>query len=344
MNAPALRAPLPVLSHMLRQQLSTSELGHLLEEGDESSIALARRALASPLEDILARPGKVIRGRLLAEAYSIAKRPGAFELPADLPEVVEMLHVGSLIVDDIEDDAKERRGAPALHATYGLPIALNAGNWLYFWAFDTLARLPLPPSISLSALREVSSTMLRCHHGQAMDLALRVTDLPAREIPRAVELSTRLKTGSLLELSARLGALVGGAGLAEVDALGTFGREVGVALQMLDDLGSVLSPARRKKGLEDLGAARLTWVWAFLAEGLDEISFRALQRDLAAALGAGRAEQQLEVVRRALDPEVRKVPRARLARAIAGLREAFGRTAAVEALIRNVQHLEQSYG
>jgi hypothetical protein len=57
--------------------------------------------------------------------------------------VVESLHAGSLIVDDIEDDSDLRRDAATLHRIYGVPVALNAGNWLYFWPQVLLSRIPL---------------------------------------------------------------------------------------------------------------------------------------------------------------------------------------------------------
>jgi hypothetical protein len=54
--------------------------------------------------------------------------------------VVEFIHAGSLVVEDIEDGSRIRRGRVALHVRYGMPVALNAGNWLYFWPFELLKK------------------------------------------------------------------------------------------------------------------------------------------------------------------------------------------------------------
>ncbi len=345
MNAPALRERLPVLRAMLDEQLSFGELSRLLDEEDDAALALARRVLHGPLADVLARPGKEVRARLVAYGYAIARRPGSPELPPELPQLVEMLHAGSLVVDDIEDEATERRGAPALHVTHGVPVALNAGNWLYFWPLVALSRLPLAPPVLAAMHAEVSSTMLRCHHGQALDLGVRVHEVSPRELPAAVLLSTRLKTGSLLELSLRLGALAADAPPETVKALGLLGREAGIALQTLDDLGSVTSPARRAKALEDLGAARLTWPWAFLAESADELTVRSLQRALASQKNL---DHFLDAFRAHVDPAWKRAPRARLDAAIARLREHLavhqpGPSAKLESLVRDLRTLEQSY-
>lgn len=339
MNAPALRTPPTALSSLLEEQLSFTELSRLLDEDDAAALALARDVLYRPLADLLSRRGKEFRARLLAHGYALVRDDRSPPLPPELPQLVEMLHAGSLVVDDIEDAATERRGAPALHVAHGLPAALNAGNWLYFWPLHRLANLPLPPALLADLHAEVSATMLRCHHGQGLDLGVRVDAVSPRDLPAVVLLSTRLKTGALLELSLRLGGLVAGAPRATVDALGRFGREVGIALQTLDDLGSITAPSRRNKALEDLAAARLTWAWAFVAEEVDEVTVRSLQRGLSTA----RPEAFYETFRAHVDPAWKRAPRLRLEAALETLRTAVGSPQRLDALVRDLRTLEQSY-
>src|SRR5512142_2931568 len=71
------------------------------------------------------------------------------QLPAELIGIVEGLHLGSLIIDDIEDESSTRRGGPTLHRQIGVPNALNAGNWLYFWPALLVPRLKLGPDREL---------------------------------------------------------------------------------------------------------------------------------------------------------------------------------------------------
>jgi len=85
-------------------------------------------ALVDALRDFLLRPGKEFRAELVRASWVLGG--GSGDPPGELPMIVELLHAGSLIVDDIEDGSVARRGQPALHLRHGLPTALNAGNWL----------------------------------------------------------------------------------------------------------------------------------------------------------------------------------------------------------------------
>lgn len=126
-------------------------------------------ALAGPVAEFLSRPGKRFRARLVELSWNLAGRTD--DPPAALPLVVELLHAGSLIVDDIQDDSLQRRGRAALHRQVGLPLALNAGNWMYFWPLSLIGTLGLPLDVELDLHRRTADTLRRCHEGQALDLA-----------------------------------------------------------------------------------------------------------------------------------------------------------------------------
>jgi geranylgeranyl pyrophosphate synthase len=244
--------------------------------------ALWERALLGPLREFLSRPGKELRGRLCELGFALGGgAPHA--LPAELPWLIEILHAGSLIIDDIEDESAERRGRPSLHQLHGVPIALNAGNWLYFWPQALLGSLALSPAERLSAHERIAECLLRCHEGQALDLALHVGELARGDVANVAHALTALKTGELVGLATALGALVARAPAPRIAALARFGRELGTGLQMLDDLSGVLNSARHDKALEDLRLGRVTWVWALLAEQLDEADYRARIAELARA-------------------------------------------------------------
>jgi geranylgeranyl pyrophosphate synthase len=331
-----------------------SELARLLEEEVERSATslpsdirvpprLWQKALFSPLAAAGRRPGKEFRGRLTEIAWSLAGGKGA--PPVELAAAIEALHLGSLIVDDIEDGSVRRRGAQALHLRVGLPLALNAGNWLYFWPSALLERVGFEPRVLLSLKEALDRAVLRCHYGQALDLSLRVIELRQAEINELVYATTRLKTGSLFELSAELGAIAAGASVETVRALAELGRDLGVALQMLDDWTGIAWEHRCHKGHEDLREARLSWAWAWLAERLDDVSYVRL-RTLAEA-----------VTRRDLHPEVvaeqfrsilgdgpERAIREQLERARAACRRHFDGSAALAELERELGRLERYDG
>ncbi|WP_438019506.1 polyprenyl synthetase family protein [Sorangium sp. So ce315] len=305
--------------------------------------ALWGKALVGPARDFLQRPGKDFRARLVAIGWALGGgEPG--ELPDELPLLVEILHAGSLIVDDVQDDSAVRRGAPALHRVCGVPLAINTGNWMYFWALDLLGRAPLGAAIRLALYRRLGRTLMRCHEGQALDLTARVAELEQPLVPGVVASITRLKTGSLMGFCGYVGARAARGRPLLVRRVARCCRDVGVGLQMLDDLGGLTSVARADKGLEDLRHGRSTWPWAWLAEVADPRAFAEAQRRLRRA----EDERALRAVAGALRERIEATGRTRVARhlggALAALRAAVGDAPPVLELERELERLQQSYG
>jgi geranylgeranyl pyrophosphate synthase len=238
--------------------------------------SLWHRALRDPVLELLHRPGKGFRQRLTDTAYRLAGGEGA--PPALLGAMLEVIHAGSMIVDDIEDDSDGRRGGPAVHRLHGLPLALNAGNWMYFAPLDLIGELGLPPWAELHLRRRATRTLLDCHYGQALDLAARPDQLEQQQVGNVARTISTLKTGRLLGLCAEAGAILAGAGHATQVALHRFGEALGVGLQMLDDLGNLTGKAAPDRRHEDLRQGRVTWAWAWAASRLDQPAFAELCR------------------------------------------------------------------
>ncbi len=245
-----------------------SELLGLEECGAVEQIL--RRALLGPIEDLTSIRGKRIRGQLVTFSYRL--------LCGDIPdsvlaekrcrlaaEAVEFIHAGSLIVDDIEDGSPVRRGRPALHLRHGMPIALNAGNWLYFWPFDLFKELALPKDRLLHIYESCHRTLSRAHLGQAIDLGAKIDTLAQKDVENVCVASIRLKTGALMGFAALLGAVMSASSGRVLSILDDFGRDLGVALQMFDDLGNAIGKCEPSKRYEDLTLTRPSWVWACAA-------------------------------------------------------------------------------
>lgn len=301
------------------------------------------KALFEPLGEASRRPGKEFRGRFVQIAWSLAGGRGP--VPLELSATVEALHLGSLIVDDIEDGSLSRRGQPALHLRVGLPLALNAGNWLYFWPSALLERGGFEPARLLALKAAVDRAVLRCHYGQALDLSLRVTELRQAEVKELVYATTRLKTGSLFELSAELGAIAAGVPAEVVRVLAELGRDVGVALQMLDDWTGIASERRRHKGHEDLRGARPSWPWAWLSELLDDVSYVRL-RVLSDAVVRGELDPEVlaEQFRSLLADAPRRAIHSQLERSRASCRARFAGSASLAELEAELTRLERYDG
>ena len=240
--------------------------------------------LLSPINGILGRPGKGIRAQLVDAGYAMVR--AGRRAPDAAVALVEILHAGSLVIDDIEDDSKTRRGGKAIHRVHGTPKAINAGNFMYFLALRLIQDLNLDPASELRLHRMVIRTMLDCHRGQALDLGLRLGEVPQAEVPTVVAETSLLKTAALTALAAGLGALAAGGTDAQIAAMDDFGREVGVALQQLDDLGNLSGKGSPAKRYEDLRNGRLTWPWAWAAEVLVPVDYQGFEAVARALTGA----------------------------------------------------------
>lgn len=334
------------LMRLLRGEFSERRLTQVLDlDGERVPERVWTSALSGPLFELLGRPGKEFRSRLVEVAYDVSRCPGSPEMPEQLPLIVELLHAGSLIVDDIEDDSKYRRGKPALHLVVGLPLALNAGNWLYFAPHSVLEQMQLASDVELELRRALDRGVLRCHYGQALDLGARLGSLSQREVRDVVSLSTRLKTGSLLELSAELGAAAAGASPGLSRQLALFGRNYGVALQMLDDVSGLFEERRAHKGHEDLLNGRPTWPWAWLAEQVDEVTYSRLQHR---AREVERRELHPEVLAKTLRKELGQAPyraiHKLLGQALSRLERHVPSRRLLDPLAEEIERLEQAYG
>ncbi|MEO7096674.1 MAG: polyprenyl synthetase family protein, partial [Polyangiales bacterium] len=265
-------------------------------------------------------------------------------MPDRLPLVIELLHAGSLIIDDVEDGSEMRRGAPALHHLFGAPIAINTGSWMYFWALAELEQLELAPAVELAAHRATTRTLVRCHQGQALDLATPVTELQSHEVAPVVETTTRLKTGALCALAAQLGAIVAGGSPATTKSVGRFGERMGIALQMLDDLGSLTSPARRDKGREDLRAARPTWPWAWLAQRDAFAWARCITNARAVLAGTGDVDALADLIAREIAGDGRACIRATLDTTLEDLLAIAGENTTTLHFAAELRRMESRYG
>ncbi|HKX30625.1 MAG TPA: polyprenyl synthetase family protein [Blastocatellia bacterium] len=235
--------------------------------------------LLTPISDILGRPSKRFRATLVRLGCLLAsQRPDLTvaeqELCIRFGDLIELLHAGSLVVDDIEDQSVVRRGQPALHLKYGVPIALNAGNWLYFWPLMLIDHACLPLEKELWVRRHYHHTMIKVHCGQALDAGVPVDQLPQEEVPGLCLSAMELKTGALIALALLLGSIAAELPIAPLPALDEFGHGLGIALQKFDDLGNLQGRKEPEKRYEDLINRRPCWIWAFAAQRFSKPVYR----------------------------------------------------------------------
>lgn len=240
-------------------------------------------ALNDPANQFLARAGKRIRAAVIDESFRAGGGEGA--APVQISQAIELLHAGSLIIDDIEDDSETRRSRPTLHREVGLPIALNIGNWMYFQSLERLSEARLRNVVTQAMLTRSIRTVRRCHEGQALDLGADVSSIPVNQIYPITQEISRLKTGGLTALSAWLGAAAAGADKVTRKALSRFGMTAGICLQMKNDLLELRRFVDGQSRCDDLRNARVTWAWAWASRVAPETKLNAIQTQLKSADG-----------------------------------------------------------
>lgn len=286
---------------------------------DEAEVVLPhlQEKLLSPLGEFVTRPSKVIRASLVQAGFDAA-RATMSQTTAKMSSterqnieicasVVEYLHAGSLIVDDVQDNSIARRGAPCYHRMHGVSEALTAGNWLYVWPLKLLRNLSNETELKNRLYEYYHDTLERAHYGQSLDVGIRVDEVEQTEVSRLSAWVTRYKTGALTALALQLGASIGGASLHLIEALSKFGHDFGSLLQRYDDLGNFLGHSQLEKKHEDLKERRLSWVWAVVADHYDHATYKKFKLAVsklpdATALEAWSKEHNFsEVARKASD-------------------------------------------
>lgn len=227
----------------------------------------------------LQQSGKRLRPILVREAARIC---GAAADAADAPAVaVECIHTFSLIHDDLPamDDDDLRRGQPTNHRVFGEALAILAGDWLVAYAFRLLASAHAP-DVTQRLLEELGDGSLAMVEGQAADIA---GEQKATE-PVLVQYIHQRKTAALISTCCRLGAIAAQAPEESIAALGEYGRRVGLAFQIVDDLLDHTGSTEQlgKRAGKDAAVSKQTYPAAF---GVDA-SRAAARREVGEAVAA----------------------------------------------------------
>jgi len=177
------------------------------------------------------RPGKAIRPALvLAATRALGGQPQQ-AVPAAV--AVELAHNFTLLHDDVIDDDPTRRHRPTAWTVFGVPDAIISGDAMMALALRLLAEDPHPASGAASA--RLAACVIELCAGQQADCAFEERDPHEVSLDECLSMAMA-KTGALLGSACALGALYAGASEEQVAAVEAFGREAGLAFQLIDDL------------------------------------------------------------------------------------------------------------
>ncbi|MBB5917443.1 geranylgeranyl diphosphate synthase type I [Nocardia transvalensis] len=176
------------------------------------------------------RPGKMLRSGLAISACAACGGPPRAAGPA--AAAVELVHNFTLVHDDVMDRDVTRRGRPAVWSVWGIADAVLLGDALHALATEVLATR-LPRTAAGVAVRRLENTVVELCRGQHEDCR---AESAGRTRIADCERIAMGKTGALMGCACALGALCAGAGVAAVATADRFGRELGLAYQLTDDL------------------------------------------------------------------------------------------------------------
>ncbi len=215
--------------------------------------------LKEALRYSLLAPGKRLRPILVLLATEACD--GSIEAALPAACAVEMVHAYSLIHDDLPamDDDDLRRGRPTCHKAFDEATAILAGDALLALAFEVLAKNIQPPALAAACCSTLAEAAGPCNlvGGQADDMDVRHSSGGA-DLLEAIH---RRKTGALIQASLRLGGIITNAHPEKLSLLDQYGRLLGLAFQIIDDLLDVQSSEQSlgKRVAKDAQHGKLTF-------------------------------------------------------------------------------------
>lgn len=200
---------------------------------DDSLSKLEPESLYESSEYLIKAGGKNFRPALtLLSCQAVGGKP---EKALKAAAAIELTHTFSLIHDDIMDNDDTRRGKPAVHKVWGEPLAILAGDSLFAKSFELLSQSAednIAYERVVDALQVLTNSCINICEGQALDMVFEDTfNVTKDEYMNMIY----KKTGDLITASTTIGAIMGGASSNEIQALRTYGKQIGLAFQIQDD-------------------------------------------------------------------------------------------------------------
>lgn len=208
----------------------TQEGLHAIDELLVATVRSEVELLQAASRHIIGSGGKHLRPHVALLSYLAA---GGTELSdaVSMAAAIEMVHTATLVHDDINDHALLRRGRPSVHARWGRTFALLTGDFMFAKVYELMA--PYGPTYNVIMARACSELV----EGETLQAVSAKAGTIDRETYKRI---VALKTASLFEGAARMGALLGGGDERTVEALAVYAWNLGIAFQMVDDILDVV--------------------------------------------------------------------------------------------------------
>ncbi|HIG94261.1 MAG TPA: polyprenyl synthetase family protein [Nanoarchaeota archaeon] len=244
------------IEKLLPKKLNKKWLNHALGEPlwayHEKSCT---NAISKPSWNLLSRGGKRWRPLLMKLSHDVVGGRRDINSFFIIPELI---HNGTLIIDDIEDSSDNRRGKPCIHKIYGEDIAINAGNALYYLPLLLIIRNnSLNYKIKSQIYEIINEEMIKISFGQGMDIYWHKKNSEDVTEEHYLQMCA-YKTGTLARIAAKLGAILGSGNPDQVNYLGKFAESIGVGFQIQDDILNITNNDWGKDFGEDITEGKMT--------------------------------------------------------------------------------------
>jgi geranylgeranyl pyrophosphate synthase len=247
---------------------------HLTENLDKKAYA---QTLIQPIREITDRGGKSWRSYATIACCDVVG--GSSQEAIDWLALPELMHVGSLMVDDVQDGSTIRRGGPSAHIVHGQATAINSGTAAYFLGQICIYEAEMNFEKKVQVYNWYFEAMRASHSGQAMDIkgldymmpeAL-VDDKTAKLLSKRVIATHRLKSAAPASYLAQIGGLIGGGSQEQIAGLGDYYEKLGIAFQIIDDTLNLKGfKDNLKTKAEDITAGKITYPVAVAMAYLDK--------------------------------------------------------------------------
>ena len=192
---------------------------------------------------LIVNGGKRLRPYMVIRSCQILKGEVSKAMPA--ASAVEMVHNFTLVHDDIMDNDEVRHGVPTVHKKFGMPIAILAGDVLFSKAFQVITDSKLSTNATTQLVSRLAKACVDVCEGQLLDVKM----AEEKKIPAQAEYITMIgkKTAALFDVSCAMGAICATNKVKDITNLSSFGRNLGIAFQITDDLIGVMGDPKITK-------------------------------------------------------------------------------------------------
>ena len=255
--------PLDPTQEKFEELVSKKGNKHLTEGLDKNAYI---EKFIKPIREITDRSGKSWRSYATIACCDAVG--GNSQIAIDWLALPELMHVGSLMVDDVQDKSTVRRGGPAAHIVHGEATAINSGTAAYFIGQYCIYHIDKYAEGKVKIYNAYFEAMRASHSGQAMDIygldymmpAALKDDEVAKLLQKRVIATHRLKSAAPAAYLARIGVLLGEGTDEQAEAMGNYFEALGISFQIIDDTLNLkgFKDHLKTKG-EDITAGKITY-------------------------------------------------------------------------------------